>query len=57
MGKVRGNGGVKKCGGRCGRPYEVSLGRCVGVWGVWRKVRRVVGCVKKCGECVGKCMG
>ena len=31
--KVRGNGGEKKCGGRCGRPYEVSLGKCVGVWG------------------------
>ena len=26
-------GGVKKCGGRCGRPYGVSLGKCVGVWG------------------------
>ena len=59
MGKVRGNGGVKKCGGRCGRPYGVSLGSVLGcggskeeVWGVWRKVRRVVGCVGNVWESV-----
>ena len=26
-------GVVKKCGGRCGRVYGVSVGKCVGMWG------------------------
>ena len=52
-GKVRGDGGVKKCEGRCGRVYGESVLGCISklrgeVWGVWGKVRRDVGCVKKC---------
>ena len=61
VGKVRGDaGGVKKCEGRYGRVYGVSVVKCVGVWGKGMeglgggKERRVE---KKCGEGVGECMG
>ena len=63
-------GGVKKCGGRCGKVFWVlekvkrGVGKCVGVWG------SVLGCCRCGGRCgkvfwvlekvkrgVGKCVG
>ena len=57
--------GVKKCGGRCGRVYGVSVegvGKCVGeVRGeVWEKIRRDVRCEearRRCGRVYGVSVG
>ena len=51
VGEVRGDVGVRKIGGICGRLYGVRVGKCVGVWGRGGERYGGVGKVRRDGEC------